>query len=409
MIWKLKPVFTQLKIKHRIIGVLEGRYLRYFVGYFWIFMRFLRLKFPGLLIYRIIFNTFIPKRIESSWNNGDLLSIRLNTFEPEPLKVSQKYSHKRVALALPSTAVRFGSTMEGEMLFAYKNSLLAHGINPLVLDTSLQTYSVGTLKQKMLTSLLEEKIDILVLQGDSMLTGSSFLDNEFVQSARNHGIAIVVDLVDCFVTRGGQVIVDFYLDKADFIIFHNSRLELKSSHLERSLIWPSLPYPEKFFLERHVSKTEALLIPGSSHRGRIYFANYSEYIGLDWKSGLFSNSNSEAANFSYSEYVNSISRARLLFTNGYKNRKESQVIGRVSETMLANTTLLYESGSDIDFFFTPYQEYVPIFNLPDYAEKVRYLLKNPQIAQGIANRGLQRMLSSYSTSTFWNRIFQQVA
>lgn len=363
---------------------------------------------PGRVIYKtfFIFSFKHPIKLHSkktTVGNSTVLEI------PHKIEVLELMNQgKRVVLGLPSVARRTGIVMEGEMLFAFKNSLLNFGIDPLVVDTATHSNNPEISQKRIMTAMQDFEAELLVIQGDSMLSDTLFSE-PFVRQIREKGIAIVVDLVDCFVSRNGQRVVDFYVERADFLICHNSRLLLNGRFDENFLLWPSLPYPESYFFERHVSrKSIDLLIPGSEHRGRNYYVEHARKYNLPLKDGLFSKSDTSATSFSYSDYVNSLCSAKLLFTNGYKNRFESQVIGRVTESLLAKSTLLYESGSDIEAFLVPYEDFVPVSNLNDFEEKVRFLLDNPVVAEHISTRGLKTMTEKYSTKHFWEYVFRKV-
>lgn len=240
------------------------------------------------------------------------------------------------------------------------------------------------------------------------MNDSPIFSTEFIAKVRENNIAIVVDLVDVFKMYGGNSTLEFFSNRADFLICHNSRLNVGKYFVGRSLIWPSLPYPESFYLERHSQERHGLLIPGAQHRGRQYYVKYAKRHGLEFFDSLFSRSNQTSGQYSYENYTKRLCKADMVFTNGYKNRRESQVIGRVSEVMLAKSALLYESGSDIDYFFSPYSDYVPVINLADFVDKVNYLINNPLHMEKIAQSGHATILNKFSTSKFWSTIFKTV-
>lgn len=336
-----------------------------------------------------------------------LTQTYLNSSQTIPI-VARQLNLPRVALALPIEASRFGINMEGEMLFAYRNSLLSLGIEALILDPMCDLEDLDQAQSRILAQLSETGIQVLVLQGDNRFNDSPIFSAEFVAKIRNKNIAIVVDLVDVFKIYGGNSTLEFFSDRADFLICHNSRLNVDKYFVDSSLIWPSLPYPESFYIERHSPKRHGLLIPGAQHRGRQYYVKYAKKHGLDLFDSLFSRSNQTSGQYSYENYTNRLCKADMVFTNGYKNRRESQVIGRVSEVMLAKSALLYESGSDIDYFFLPYSDYIPVINLADFLDKVNYLINNPRYMDKIAYNGHVTMLNKFSTSKFWSTIFKTV-
>ena len=380
------------------------RRVRYAIGYFWLFVRFIRLAFPGLFLYRVV--NSLPRK-------SNLRKLKLPqggdanyalTSELTRSDVSKSQFDLGVALALPIRAIRSNFVMEGEMLFAYKNSLLQLGITPLIIDPYPVTGDIYEHRKNIIRELVDKRVQILVLQGDSRLKDSPIFDLEFVQQIRKKEIRIVVDLIDCFLTRNGQETVNFFNSVADCLIYHNSRLNLQGPLSKSSVLWPSLPYPEDYYISRHTTRVIDVLIPGSQHRNRDWFANYATKHNLQLTNSLFSRTELTSASYEYSNYVNQLCRSKMVFTNGYRNRRESQVIGRVTETILAKAVLLYETGSDIDFFFEPYVDYIPIDSFPDFVEKSRYLLNQPQITQTISNQALSKLSSKYSSGLFWNSI-----
>jgi hypothetical protein len=373
------------------------------------FARYMRLHSPLVLNRVTGYSRFAKWQIRrhgiSSYEI--LTQTYLNSSQTTPT-VTRQLNLPRVALALPIEASRFGINMEGEMLFAYRNSLLSLGIEALILDPMCDLEDLDQAQSRILAQLSENGIQVLVLQGDNRLNDSPIFSAEFVAKIRNNNIAIVVDLVDVFKIYGGNSTLEFFSDRADFLICHNSRLNVDKYFVDRSLIWPSLPYPESFYIERHSPKRHGLLIPGAQHRGRQYYVKYAKKHGLDFVDSLFSRSNQTSGQYSYENYTNRLCKADMVFTNGYKNRRESQVIGRVSEVMLAKSALLYESGSDIDYFFLPYSDYIPVINLADFLDKVNYLINNPRYMDKIAYSGHVTILNKFSTSKFWSTIFKTV-
>ena len=384
------------------------RRFRYARAYFWMFVRYLRLHYPSDWIYRVVFLTLIRNQLKIAIKPSPT-SLVENKSDANRYKSLRDFQSKKVALALPLTARRFDFLMEGEMLFAYNNSLLGVGVEALKFDSEEEPTNLTHRRAEVLSELLNNQIEILILQGDSKLNNSRVFNKELIHDIRKRNIAVVIDLVDCFVTRDGQRTLDFFYDKVDFIVYHNSRLKIEKSFLNKSLIWPSLPYPESFYLRHHSEERFGLLVPGSSHRDRKFYVDRAKKKDLSFSDSLFSKSDSSAATYSYETYVKRLCQSRLVFTNGYKNHRESQVIGRVTEVMLAKSTLLYESGSDINFFFSEYQDYVPVFNIPDFTYKANYLLGHPSEAEQIASNALSTMLDKFSTIKFWTKVFSSVS
>lgn len=377
--------------------------LRIFVAYMRLFFRYTRLYIPNELIHNILFSHWTFSHFRRAALDPEKLLVKLLP-ENDPNSKRDQSINLRVALAMAPTAYRFGIEMESELFFAYHSSLKALNSYSTLIDPRVSPKLLDYHRELALNQIREEAISCLVIQGESKFSDSSIFSESFIHLLRKLGIAIIVDLVDCFVTRNGQNVVNYFGNFADFVILHNSRLSPPPGLSLKTLYWPSLPYSEQYFLDKKQDKVIDLLIPGSQHRQRELYARKAQKSGISCSTRIFSSNNPQSAKFSYSDYVDSLCQSRILFTNGYKNRRESQVIGRVTEAMLSNCALLYETGSDIDYFFEKYKDYVPVRNLSDFIDKAFFLLNNPIVAQSISSHAMNTMLQSYSIRKFWQQI-----
>jgi hypothetical protein len=80
------------------------------------------------------------------------------------------------------------------------------------------------------------------------------------------------------------------------------------------------------------------------------------------------------------------------------------LVGKVIEAVLTGTTVLYETGSWISKFLTPYEHYVPVYNKLDLFEKANYLLENPEVSASIAKAAYDFYTTHYSSNRFWHQV-----
>jgi hypothetical protein len=104
------------------------------------------------------------------------------------------------------------------------------------------------------------------------------------------------------------------------------------------------------------------------------------------------------------EYLEFTSSAQIMFANGFLYPKESILVGKVIEAVLTGTTVLYETGSWISKFLTPYEHYVPVYNKLDLFEKANYLLENPEVSASIAKAAYDFYTTHYSSNRFWHQV-----
>lgn len=300
--------------------------------------------------------------------------------------------------------------MEHEMARAYESSARRFGHKTHFVDTKLAR---ETIKSKDLFKyFLELNTTHLILLGDTKTSEHPGLNLEMLRALRSRGIKVVVVIMDLLFTNRlmGKGLVEFWEDESDAMVVHNSRILDFFPDLDNILLWPSLPYPEDEFIFKHDSLQDIdLLIPGSDHRQRGVFASYVEKRGVRVTSQLSSRITNNSHSYSWEHYLGQIKKAKLVFTNGYRNSRESQVIARTTEVMLAKSVLLYETGSDIDYFFEPYYDYIPIRSLPDLVEKTNFLIDNDSLRDQIRSNGLHTMETKYSYKLFWHSLANKIS
>jgi len=128
------------------------------------FARYIRLHSPLMLNKFTGYSQFAKCQIKRHRvSRYEILdSSYLNSSETTSM-VARLLNPPRVALALPIEASRFGIKMEGEMLFAYRNSLRSLGIEALILDPECELEDLHNTRRRILDQLSENGIQVLVI------------------------------------------------------------------------------------------------------------------------------------------------------------------------------------------------------------------------------------------------------
>ena len=384
------------------------RRLNHLVYLFRVQVRVIRLHFPGICLQKIHFRLFEKVKFESHSLNSlqyrvsDTLLVSKSS-TTATLKSTKKLPHWKIAFFFHSTILRNNFSMEHELAVAYEESARHFGHETVFLEPESLRESHSTTKQ-LVDFFLKLNITHLVLLGDTRTLEHPGLTKDSLKLLRSGGVKIIVVFADLLFTDKlmGKTLIDFWAHETDVMIAHNSRILRYFPNLDNILLWPSMPFPEhKLPFEQNLNPTTDLLIPGSQHRQREVFARYAYLHGIQVSTELSNRILNTSHTFSWESYMERIRSAKLVFTNGYRNFRESQITARVTEVMLAKSVLLYEKGSDIDFFFTPYYDYIPILSLPDFFEKVNFLLNNDDIRKRISSNGFTTVSTKYSNKLFW--------
>ena len=98
----------------------------------------------------------------------------------------------------------------------------------------------------------------------------------------------------------------------------------------------------------------------------------------------------------------------MSFTTGYRSSNESLLAFRVVELILRDTVVFFETGSFINYFFKPYDHYIPVFNAPDLLFKANYLLNNPELLNKIKIQAKEFVQSKYAHHIFWRSLNEKL-
>jgi hypothetical protein len=364
----------------------------------------LTFRLPGKYLSRLRFKYLEQRRFQTSVLIETPIEIGFAV--PPKLENSPKHSAFKIALIVNKQINRNRVLMEHELEFAYRRSLENLGISLHVFDTFKlsQLHDDGEFLAQQIVDL---GISHLFLLGDYVLEEGSYLNRKKLNDLRQTlGIVICTIFNDCLISRDGFRILDFWQDVSDVSVSCQPHLLPYFESRNRKLcLWPSYPYPEDAFQSfLSIEKQNSLLVPGSSHRFRKHWADFASKSGISVDSQVSDNNNNSFNTYSLTDYFENLGKAKLIFTNGYRNFRESEVVARTTEIMLVKSLLLYQSGSQIDFFFKPYSHYVPVYDLPDLIDKVKYLLNNPTVADNIICSGRNYLTSQYSSAEFWRQV-----
>ena len=397
----MQRYLKNMKLVKRLRYFSRKKVISYWVFYF---LRLTKLSFFTLTIWKLTIFRIEKRRIR------DMFSASQENLDPSfSSKTPSKIQTGTVALLIPQYLKKSGFTMESDMHFTYYHSLLEFGIQPhegvAVRDTSEILDYLKFLNDNT-TNFLPEVI---------VLDANHFTDPDFrtvlekeIVPLRRKGVSLLTEIPDCYVTRGGLIDLQYWIINADLVVCHNSRVR-QFFDSDKLIIWPGFPLPITCFPSHKPHKYMRLLMQGSSHRQRSLFASKAKNAGLPVDLQLNSRSMGESTIFGYRDYIKNLGKYWFSFTNGYVNHKESIIVGRALETLAHGNVLLYESRSDLGYFFKEYSEFIPIKNYSDLILKAEFLIQNFDFAVAISRNARNAVLSRYTGNHFWEIVFERIA
>lgn len=109
----------------------------------------------------------------------------------------------------------------------------------------------------------------------------------------------------------------------------------------------------------------------------------------------------------YDDYANFMLQCRMAINMSLcGSGRANQVKARVIESGLARCCLLDEFGSASELWFEPYIDYVPYENGAHAVEKVKFLMKRPEIAEEYASNLSEKVRELHSPTKFWAQVFK---
>jgi Glycosyl transferases group 1 len=374
------------------------KWKRRFVHIKWIFFtqaHALRIIFGGQYFYKVIlrFNRF---RFSQSINQS-------NTFKNS---ISPVRKVPGIEILHPRFTLRSDAKCESDFYFGYSNSYKQYFPHGLITDRSKDQKTIDTLSDS------SPKSSILILGARPI---EMFSDEErkiYEEYKNDNNKILLADHSDILITQNGVRMFEYWLKHVDILVVHNPILIQKakqSDNEKKVILWPGFPYPDQqYFNIGNVNRREnALLFSGTKYQGRHLYLDYCKKRGLPIVNKMHYRKDGVNVEEDYVQYLELLSSCTLAFVNGYRNYRESLLSFRAVECMLLGTLVLYETGSWIDYFFNPYEHFVPVRGRGDLLVKAEMLIRNQSLTSEIAQRAQEFAREQYSAEKFWDRVFNQ--
>ena len=299
----------------------------------------------------------------------------------------------------PEFIIRNGHRMESDFYFAYKNALKELNKNVKTCDSLTDLEKVLVPRETM-----------LIMDGFTICTLSA-RQLEELSIFRKKGGFVFFDHPDLLESKKATKILDLIFQTADFGVVHNPLMNIQR-YKNRLILWPTYPFSDIFKNDMVKEKEDSILFSGTKYRGyngRKFFLNYALKQGLNITDHMHNHNLTEKILPRYTDYLSSLESCNLSFTTGYRSYKESLLAFRVVELMLRGVVVLYEEQSIINFFFEPYEHYIPVQNGPDLCEKATYLFSNPESMRRIAENAARYVDDNYSNLAFWQIVENKIS
>ena len=173
------------------------------------------------------------------------------------------------------------------------------------------------------------------------------------------------------------------------------------------MVAPFIPFDEHRFNRGDV-RDVGLGFCGGKGRRRDDFLSFAEQCGIPTTAHFVD----DKKYLTDSEFKDFLSRSQITFSNGYAGTvagiAHSVMTGRIAESILSRSLLVYESGSQIDDYLVPYVHYIPVDNVHDLVHSCRYLLNHEEKRAEMANEAYSFLTEHYSSKKFWNCVTQRL-
>jgi len=364
------------------------------------YTRIFLLHFPNRKLWRVSFfkkeRWKITNQLKSNDIKYDLVATHSNTLPKLKFK-----------LILPSLVQRSGISVDSDINFCYHKTLedIQMGLEQSNIRRISTTPALSLVQE--IKSKTSQTSNVLLLDGNIFYSKAINEISTHIKYLQRLGRKFLVDLPDCYATKDGLEQIEFWKQHADLIVYHNPGISVKQND-SRLLLWPGFPLPLAKYERPWDSKEEVLLLQGSAHRQRNMYLRGVIKANLPVAGHTHSLKDVSNISISYTQYIESIKSKKYVFTNGYLNPKESIIVGRAFEALASGSVLLYEKGSELSYFYTEYKEFIPIYNIADLVEKVKFLMSNPVVALQIASNAKKQTQMSYNSKTFWNIAFSKL-
>ncbi|NBR37106.1 MAG: hypothetical protein EBT80_07080 [Chitinophagales bacterium] len=367
-----------------------------------------------------IFESVLSTR-HSAWENGETpipsrASVYKNlddrgftTFHQKALKISivfpRYWPHNGMESDLwihfPASASRAGHYVSqfdvGSAFHTKMSDLSPHRFSkPRVGSQALQDF------------LCSERPDIVIFDGNLLPhSGNKFRDElNSVKSEVGFKLCAVIGDLHDFQPRSR---LTYWGDISDLLVIYNSenRHYMNFAEKEKVLVAPFPPFDEGRFRTR-TERTIGLGFCGGKGRRRDAFLSFARECGIPTDAHFVD----DKGYLNEADFYDFMSRSKITFSNGHVGTIDglprSVLTGRIAESILSGSVLVYESGSQIDDYLVPFVHYIPVDNVHELVHACRYLLKNDAQRVEMANKALSFVDTHYSSKDFWNCVTRQL-
>ena len=257
--------------------------------------------------------------------------------------------------------------------------------------------------------LLLERPDIVIFDGNFIPHGKS-IDREMIREMkRDLGFKLCTIIGDLHDLQP-QCRLDYWGKVSDLVVVGNSQTRhyANFSNKGKVLISPFIiPFDEHRF-NRGTVRDIGLGFCGGKGRRRDDFLSFAEQCGIPTTTHFVD----DKKYLNEVEFRDFLTRSKITFSNGYvgtiDGMPHSVITGRIAESILSGSLLVYESGSQIDDYFVPFVHYIPVDNIHDLVHSCRYLLNHEEKRAEMANEAYSFLTEHYSSKKFWNCVTQRL-
>ena len=256
--------------------------------------------------------------------------------------------------------------------------------------------------------LLFEKPDIVIFDGNFIPHGKS-IDREMIREIkRDLGFKLCTFVGDLHDLQP-QSRLDYWGKVSDLVVVGNSQTRhyANFSNKGKVLVAPFFPFDEHRFNRVDV-RDIGLGFCGGKGRRRDDFLSFAEQCGIPTTTHFVD----DKKYLNEVEFKDFLTRSKITFSNGYVGTvagiAHSVMTGRIAESILSRSLLVYESGSQIDDYLVPYVHYIPVDNVHDLVHSCRYFLKNEEIRAGMTASAYEYLMENYSSKRFWDCVTRRL-
>ena len=356
-----------------------------------------------------------------SWRNGETPKpSRVLAFEIDHSSRATISEQKPLKLAFVMSRYWPHNGMETDLWFHFSGSAIRAGhvvsqfdISDISHDENFR-YSMDHGKKLKATLealkefLLLEKPDIVVFDGNFIPRGRSIIRKVIRDMKCDLGFKLCTIIGDLHDLQP-QSRLDYWGESSDLVVIFNSKTQkyIDFVNKEKVLVSPLLPFDEHRFNGGAVRDT-GLGFCGGKGRRRDAFLSFAEQCGIPTTAHFVD----DKQYLTGDEFREFLSRSRITFSNGYVGTvngiAHSVMTGRIAESILSRSLLVYESGSQIGDYLVPYVHYIPVDNVHELVHFCRFLLNHEEKRAEMANEAYSFFTEHYSSKKFWNCVTQRL-